>query len=169
MRPGLVEQREYEYIRHGTAWSPKPATLDIDLGRGAVAADPGALASTSPAAMLRQNVSSATRTMARLSPLRSIPACNAGSWLGCGRWNGARWQSADSVIPGVPTDFMAVREVSAQAGRDARTRQLAADCDLDLAWFVHRSFKKITAFMTHLNHTLAKPFRWTYQGKPLTA
>ena len=28
---------------------------------------------------------------------------------------------------------------------------------------------KIEAFITYFNNTMAKPFKWTYQGKPLTA
>jgi transposase len=29
--------------------------------------------------------------------------------------------------------------------------------------------QKVTAFITYYNRTMAKPFKWTYQGKPLTA
>jgi len=29
--------------------------------------------------------------------------------------------------------------------------------------------KKITAFIDYFNNTMAKPFRWTYRGKPLAA
>ena len=28
---------------------------------------------------------------------------------------------------------------------------------------------KIEAFIAYFNETMAKPFKWTYQGKPLTA
>jgi transposase len=28
---------------------------------------------------------------------------------------------------------------------------------------------KIQAFVDYFNYTMAKPFKWTYQGKPLTA
>ena len=28
---------------------------------------------------------------------------------------------------------------------------------------------KVLAFIDYYNRTMAKPFKWTYQGKPLTA
>ncbi len=28
---------------------------------------------------------------------------------------------------------------------------------------------KVLAFVEYFNRTMAKPFKWTYQGKPLTA
>ena len=31
------------------------------------------------------------------------------------------------------------------------------------------ALKKILAFIDYFNQTMAKPFKWTYQGKPLTA
>jgi hypothetical protein len=29
--------------------------------------------------------------------------------------------------------------------------------------------EKVLAFITYYNRTIAKPFKWTYQGKPLIA
>ena len=28
--------------------------------------------------------------------------------------------------------------------------------------------RKVLTFIEHYNRTMAKPFKWTYQGKPLT-
>jgi hypothetical protein len=182
MQPGLIERREFEYIRHGTL----SAIVNFDVGTGEVTE-----ASVGP-----------TRTEAdfRAHIARTVARDPDGVWVFV--LDRLNIHQSVSLVDLVAEQCGLVEEVAALRGRgslkamasraswlsDASHRiqfvytpthtSWLNQIELWLSILTRRALKRgsfaslealherILAFIAYYNQT-AKPFKWTYQGRPL--
>lgn len=185
VRPGLVERIEYEYIRHGTLCLI--ANLEVATGRIVsptigptrteedFAAHISRTIDTDPAApwiFVVDNLNThSSETLVRLVALR----CHLDDDLGAkgrgGALDNARTRAAFLADPTHRIRFVYTPKHCSWLNQveiwfSILVRRLLKRASFtsldDLRW-------RLLDFIRHFNDTMAKPFEWTYKGKPLAA
>jgi hypothetical protein len=186
LAPGKVERREFEYVRHGTrafilsrdvasgevvAPSCGPTRTETDFlahVRGVVATDPAAARWHFVVDNLDTHRSaSLVRWVAAESGLGDLDLGTKGK---AGVLASRRTRAAFLSDPGhrivfhyTPRHSSWLNQIEIWLSILVRTllRRGSFTSVEDLA-------AKVLAFIDYYNRTMAKPFKWTYQGKPLT-
>jgi transposase len=185
MQPGHVERRECEYIRHGT----QALIAGVDVVSGQVF---GSVGDTRTATDFAQFLKDLVATDPTCPPWHLLmDNLNTHLSESVGRW-GAEHSQVTEVV-GVKGKAGMLQSRASREGflrQDAHTlvfhftpKHASWLNPLEI-WFsilvrqrIRRGHflskedrrQKIETFIAYFNRTMAKPFRWTYQGKPLAA
>lgn len=185
MKPGLVERREFEYIRHGT--QALIANFEIATGKlvspsiGATRTEADFLAHISQTIAIDPNgvwvfIVDQLNTHKSESLVRLVA-----EWCGIETDLGIKDKSG--ILELMPTRAAFLQDPSHRI-RFVYTPKHTSWLNQIEIWFsilVRRVLKRgnftstdhlrdrILAFINYFNQTLAKPFKWTYAGRPLTA
>jgi len=185
MRPGKVERREFEYIRHGT--QALIAHFDVVTGKvGGVVADTRTEADF--AAFLEELFASAAPSMRWRIVCDNLDTHMSESVV---RLVARQCGIDEATLGRKGRDGVLARKASRQAFlRDHSHRITFHFTPKHASWlnqieiwfsilvrkllrrasFVSKADLKhrIERFIDYFNHTMAKPFKWTWAGKPLT-
>jgi len=186
LAPGQVERREFEYIRHGTrsfilsrdvatgaivAPSVGPTRTEADFlahVQGVVATDPAATRWHFVVDNLNIHRSeSLVRYVAALSGV----ADDLGAKGRGGVLQNCQSRAAFLRIPGHAIVFHYTPKHSSWLNQIEIWLSILVRKLLQRGSFASLAElqEKVLAFIAYYNRTMAKPFRWTYQGKPLVA
>jgi DDE superfamily endonuclease len=183
--PGKVERREFEYIRHGT----RPFILSRDVVAGQVVA-PSAGPTRTEADFLAhvQGVVATDPQAPRwhfvVDNLDTHRSASLVQWVA-----EVSGLTQDLGVKG-KSGLLASRQSRATCLSDPRHRVVFHDTPKHCSWLnqiaiwlsmlVRKLLKRgsftsvedltarVLAFIEYYNRTMARPFKWTYQGKPLT-
>ncbi len=184
-RRGLIERREFEYIRHGTLC----LIANWDVARGRIIAPTIGLTRTEMdfAAHLRQTIATDPEAqwvfvMDQLNTHKSEALVRLVAEL-CGTQDALGEKGKIGVLKTMNSRATFLKDPTHRI-RIVYTPKHCSWMNQIEIWFsilmrrvLNRgNFKskedlkaKITAFIEYFNKTMAKPFRWTYEGKALAA
>jgi hypothetical protein len=185
MQPGLVERREFEYERHGT----QTLIANFEVATGVILAPSlgptrneqdfathiNQTVATDPAAtwlfIVDQLNIHQSESLVRLVAERCVPALALGL------------KGQSGILESMPTRAQFLQDVTHRI-RFVYTPTHSSWLNQIEIWFsilVRRLLKRasftsvedlrqrILAFICYFNQTMAKPFKWTYKGRPLTS
>jgi transposase len=184
MKPGLVERPEYAYLRHGT----QCLIANFDVATGEVAAP-----TIGPSRTEEDFAGHITRTLATDPEARwlfivdqlNIHKSEALVRLvaeSCGITEDLSEKEQRGILQSMSTRAAFLSDVSHRI-RFLYTPKHTSWLNQIALWFsivVRRLLKRgnftsvealrerILAFIAYFNKTMAKPFKWTYKGRPLT-
>jgi transposase len=184
MRPGLVERREFEYIRHGT----QTLIANFEVATGQIV-----LPSIGPTRTEADFVAHIARTVARdlagewvfiTDQLNTHQAASLVRLVAhhCGLAQDLGIKGQSGILKSMKTRAAFLQD-PAHRIRFVYTPKHTSWLNQIEIWFsilVRRVLKRgtfasvedlrnrILAFIDYFNRTMAKPFKWTYAGRPLT-
>lgn len=186
MKPGQPERREFEYIRHGT----QTLIAAFDVARGQVFGQVGdsrteedfarylrTLVGRTPAARRWHIVADNLNTHQSEAVVRLVAELSGLEASALGQ------KGKSGVLKNMPSRQAFLRDPSHKMVFHFTPKHASWLNQIEL-WFsilvkkvIRRGNflsqedlrQKILSFIDYFNATLAKPFRWTYQGKPLAA
>ena len=185
MRPGLVERREFEYIRHGT----QCLIVNFEVATGRIIVPTVGPTRTEPdfAAHIAQTVATdpTGKWMFIVDQLNTHQSETLVRWVAttCGIEMDLGVKGESGVLKSMKTRKEFLQDPSHRV-RFVYTPKHASWLNHVEIWFsilVRRLLKRasftsveelrqrILDFIDYFNQTLAKPFKWTYTGKPLAA
>lgn len=186
LAPGKIERREYEYIRHGTS----SFIVSRDVVSGKIVAP--SCGPTRTEADFLAHIQAVVATDSRASRWRFVlDNLNIHQSESLVRWVAAESDVDDELGEKGKSGILQSQQSRATFLSDERHRIVFQYTPKHSSWLnqieiwlsilVRKLLKrgsftsvadlqaKVLAFIEYYNRTMAKPFKWTYQGKPLTA
>lgn len=186
MRPGQPERREFEYLRHGT----QTLIAAFDVARGQVFGQVGDSRTEEDFAQYLQTLVGRTPAVRRwhlvvdnLNTHQSEAVVRLVAQLSGIEASTLGQKGKSGVLKNMPSRAAFLRDPSHKLVFHFTPKHASWLNQIEI-WFsilvkkvIRRGNffskedlrQKILRFIDYFNATLAKPFRWTYQGKPLVA
>jgi len=184
MRPGYLERQEFEYVRHGT----QCLIANFEVATGQVLAP--SVGPTRTEADFAAHIAQTLATDAAATWIFVVDQLNTHQSEAlvrlvaaeCGIHTGLGSKGQTGVLESMATR-KAFLEAASHRIRFVYTPKHSSWLNQVEIWFgilVRRVLKRgnfasveelrqrVLAFITYFNATLAKPFKWTYKGRPLT-
>lgn len=185
LQPGLVERREFEYVRHGT--QSLIANFEVATGQIITPSLGPTRTEADFAAHLAQTVATDPQApwVFVVDQLNIHQSESLVRWVAecCGLTLDLGVKAKSGVLESMPSRMQFLQDASHRI-RFSYTPKHSSWLNQIEIWFsilVRRLLKRasftsvddlrqrIWAFIAYFNQTMAKPFKWTYKGRPLTS
>ena len=185
LQPGLVERREFEYVRHGT----QSLIANFEVATGQIITP--SLGPTRTEADFAAHIAQTVATDPQAPWVFVVDQLNIHQseslvrWVAdcCGLTPDLGIKGKSGVLESMPSRMQFLQDASHRI-RFSYTPKHSSWLNQIEIWFsilVRRLLKRasftsvddlcqrICAFIAYFNQTMAKPFKWTYKGRPLSS